>query len=140
MWFLSVVDKRDNERKKEIEQQMIKNAIIKSTMLGREDHGIMTFMIFVKFDDMITCGIGGWALDQYDENIETRVFQAKSMEVISKILEVIGVKTWEELPGKYIRFEDAGRGETITKIGNIIEDKWLDIREFLLSEKEKNNK
>ena len=28
---------------------MIKNAQITSTMLGREDHGIMTFHIFVKW-------------------------------------------------------------------------------------------
>lgn len=111
---------------------MIKNAIIESTMLGREDHGLMTFMIFVKFDKGYSCGIGGWALDQYDNNTKTRVFQAKSMEVISKILEVVGVETWEELPGKYIRFEDAG-----TKIGNIIENKWFDIREFFTVDVEK---
>ena len=42
---------------------MIKNAIIKSTMLGREDHGIMTFMIFIKFDKCVSCGIGGYAND-----------------------------------------------------------------------------
>lgn len=115
---------------------MIKNAIIESTMLGREDHGLMTFMILVKFDKGGSCGIGGWALDQYDKNTKTRVFQAKSMEVISKILEVVGVETWEELPGKYIRFEDGGWGSTITKIGNIIENKWFDIREFFTVEKE----
>lgn len=114
---------------------MIKNAIIESTMLGREDHGLMTFMIFIKFDKSCSCGIGGWALDEYDKSTKTRVFQAKSMEVISKILEVVGVETWEELPGKYIRFEDDGWGSTITKIGNIIEDKWFDIREFFTVKK-----
>lgn len=29
---------------------MIKNAIIESTMIGREDNGIMTFMILIKSD------------------------------------------------------------------------------------------
>lgn len=118
---------------------MIKNAIIESTMLGREDHGLMTFMIFIKFDKSCSCGIGGWALDEYDKSTKTRVFQAKSMEVISKILEVVGVETWEELPGKYIRFEDDGWGSTITKIGNIIEDKWFDIREFFTVKKGEND-
>nr|DAF85767.1 MAG TPA: hypothetical protein [Siphoviridae sp. ctWT735] len=31
---------------------------------------------------------------------------------------------------KYIRFEDNGLGSTVTKIGNIIEEKWLDLEEF----------
>ena len=100
---------------------MIKNAIIESTMIGREDNGIMTFMILIK--------------DEYDKSTKTIAFQAKSMEVISKILKVVGAKTWEELPGKYIRFEDKGLGVTITKIGNITEDKWFDILEFFNKER-----
>lgn len=108
---------------------MIKNAIIQSTMLGREDHGILTWMIFVKFDGC-GCGIGGYALDSYDPGSKTRVFRAESMESISKVLETVGVDKWEDLPGKYIRFEDNGWGSTITKIGNIIDDKWFDLKEF----------
>lgn len=107
----------------------IKNAKIRSTMLGREDHGIMTFMIFIDADGF-GCGIGGYSLDEFNSATQTRVFQAKYMEVISKILEVVGVDEWEDLPGKYIRFEDNGLGSTVTKIGNIIEEKWLDLEEF----------
>lgn len=61
---------------------------------------------------------------------KTRVFKAKSMESISELLDVVGVDKWEDLPGKYIRFEDNGRSSSITKIGNIIEDKWFDLEEF----------
>lgn len=108
---------------------MIKNARIQSTMLGREDHGIMTFMIYIDTGG-VHCGVGGYCLDEFNTATQTRVFQAKSMEVISKILDVVGVNTWEELPGKYIRFEDNGWGSTVTKIGNIINDKWFDMRKF----------
>lgn len=108
---------------------MIKNAKIQSTMLGREDHGIMTFMIHIDAGSF-SCGVGGFCLDEYDNNKKKRIFNTKSMEVISKILDVVGVSKWEDLPGKYIRFEDNGWGSTITKIGNIIDDKWLDIRSF----------
>ncbi len=59
-----------------------------------------------------------------------KVFLAKSMESISKVLDVVGVDRWEDLPGKYIRIEDNGLGSTINKIGNIIEDKWFDLKEF----------
>lgn len=107
----------------------IKNAIIRSTMLGRENHGIMTFMIFIKADSF-NCGVGGYCLDEFNSATQTRVFRAESMEAISKVLEVAGVDKWEDLPGKYIRFEDNGFGHTVTKIGNIIEDKWFDLKEF----------
>lgn len=110
---------------------MIKNAIIESTMLGREDYDILTFFINIRFDGRSHCSsVGGYCLDEYDPANETRVYSAKSMEIISKILEVVGVNTWEELPGKYIRFEDNGWGHSIVKIGNIMEDKWLDVEKF----------
>lgn len=115
---------------------MIKNARISSTMLGREDHGILTFMLYIEFDSGISCGVGGYVLDEYDPKSETRIFKAKSMEVISKILEVVGVNSWEDLPGKYIRFEDNGWGSYVTKIGNIMEDKWINFPEFFSVELE----
>lgn len=112
----------------------IKNAKIHSTMLGREDHGIMTFMIYIDADGF-SCGVGGYCLDEFNSATQTRVFRAESMEAISKILEVVGVDKWEDLPGKYIRFEDNGLGSTVTKIGNIIKDKWFDLEEFFLPTK-----
>ena len=110
----------------------IRNAQITSTMLGREDHGIMTFMIFVKFNDCVG-GIGGYCLDYYDKNTQTRVFYVKNMEVISKILDIVGVDTWEDLPGKYIRIKDNGLGSIIEEIGNLMEEKWFNLREFFES-------
>lgn len=107
----------------------IKNAKIRSTMLGREDHGIMTFMIYISADSF-NCGVGGYCLDEFNSATQTRVFRAESMEAISKVLEVVGVDKWEDLPGKYIRFEDNFWGSTVTKIGNIIKDKWFDFEEF----------
>lgn len=107
----------------------IRNAQITSTMLGREDHGIMTFMIFVDAG-AYHCGIGGYAIDGYDKETKTRVFTAKGMEAISKILEVVGVDKWEDLPRKYVRIVDNGRGTTIEEIGNLMEDKWFNLREF----------
>ena len=111
----------------------IRNARIKSVKLGREDHGIMTFMIFIDFGGdciSISCGIGGYALDYYDKALDKRVFSPKSMETISNILDVVGVDNWEDLPGKYIRVKDYGWGTTIHDIGNILEDKWFNIAEF----------
>lgn len=107
----------------------IKNAQIERTMLGREDHGIFTFMIFVKCEHW-TCGVGGYALDSYDKQLNKRVFSTKSLEAVSKILDVVGVDKWEDLEGKYIRIKDNGWGSTIDEIGNLMENKWLNLREF----------
>ena len=108
----------------------IKNAKITDTMLGREDHGIMTFMIYVDISESGSCGIGGWALDGYDRETQSRVFSAKGAEVISKILDVVGVDTWEQLSGTYIRVKDRGWGETIDEIGNLMTNKWFNLRDF----------
>ena len=114
----------------------IRNAKISSTMLGREDHGIMTFMIYID-GGSFACGVGGYCLDEFNSATRARVFRAESMEAISKVLEVVGVDKWEDLPGKYIRLEDNGLGSTVTKIGNIIKDKWFDLEEFFMHQKEK---
>jgi len=107
----------------------VRNARITDTKLGREDHGIMTFMIFVEFCGC-ACGIGGYALDEYDRETQKRVYSAKSMEAISKILETVGVDNWEDLEGKYVRVKDNGWGSTVDEIGNLMEEKWFNIREF----------
>jgi len=111
----------------------IKNAQIKRTMLGREDHGIMTFMIFVEWDGCVNCGIGGYAIDQYDRQLDTCIFSVKGLEAISKILDVVGVDSWENLPGKYIRIKDEGWGKSINEIGNLMKDKWFNLKEFFAS-------
>ncbi len=105
----------------------IKNAKITSTMLGYENHGFLTFKIEFIYEngtrhfgeyDLSACNVG-------------RIFVSpKGLEAISKILEVTGVGSWEELPGTYIRFKDNGYGKEVEEIGNIIEDDWFNIAKF----------
>lgn len=106
----------------------IKNAVITDTFLGREDHGIFTFVLYVDIAGGSSCGIGSYGLD-YTKNGK-RIFSAKSAEVISRILEVVGVRHWESLKGKHIRVIDEGWGEPIRTIGNLMDDKWLNFKEF----------
>lgn len=107
----------------------IKNAKITETMLGREDHGIMTFQLCLEFGGCV-CWWGGYAIDGYDKETKSRTFSLKGLEAISKILEVVGVDKWEDLKGQFIRIEDNGLGSAVGKIGNLMEEKWFDIREF----------
>lgn len=115
---------------------IIRNAKIMSTMFGREDHGIMTFMLYLKFYGA-GCGYGGYALDMPADMDGKRVFSSRGLEAISRILDVVGVSRWEDLPGSYIRLEDNGLGSTVDVIGNLMEDKWFNIREFFKEDSQK---
>ena len=98
------------------------NAQIQSTMLGIEDHGIMTFMLYLNYN---SCGqgFGGYVLKG-----------DKSIEAIRKILETVGVSKWEDLKGKYVRIRkpDTYTG-TIQSIGHIVEDRWWSPEEHWIS-------
>lgn len=104
-----------------------KNAIITSTMLGYEDHGIFTFMIHLNYGGAGQ-GAGGYALDQYDKKAEKRVGSKYGIDLIATIIKTVGVDSWEQLKGKHIRVKaDFGK---VYSIGNIITDDWVDFESF----------
>lgn len=72
------------------------NAKIKSTMLGYEDHGILTCFLMLEQDGSGQ-GFGGYRLDapHNKPSIFTDFW-------IKKILWVVGVDKWEDLKGKYV--------------------------------------
>lgn len=108
---------------------MSENAKITSTFLGREDHGILTLYLTVGGDGW-GISIGGYALDEYSKELGCRVPTAVGFKSIDEILKVVGVDSWEKLKGQHIRVENMGLGQRITNIGNLIEDKWFDFRDF----------
>ena len=108
---------------------IIENGKITGTMLGKEDHGIMTFWLFVEFDSGV-CGYGGYALDSYDAQTKKRIGAAAGMQAIAEILDCVGVAKWEDLTGAFIRCEHQGWGGKIIRIGNLIKDKWFSLEAF----------
>lgn len=108
----------------------ISNAQITDVTLGYEDHGILTFGLVLDIANGGGCVYGGYALDGWDKEKKKRVCSAKSMECLTEIMRVVGVRNWEDLEGKYIRIEDNGLGSTVYKIGNLMKDDWFNIREF----------
>ena len=110
-----------------------KNARIRDTVLGIEDHGIMTFMLNLEYDGSGQ-GAGGYGLDGYDKDKKRRYGYGTSITMLRRILEVVGVETWEQLPGKHIRVRATHEG--VEAIGNIVKDDWLDFKQFFDSNKE----
>ncbi len=108
----------------------ILNAHITSVSLGYEDHGILTFGLGLDIADGTSCVFGGYALDEYDNETKKRYCPPYSMELITRIMKVVGVSKWEDCKGKYIRVVSNGWDKSITKIGNLMKDEWLDIPEF----------
>ena len=104
----------------------VTNAKISSTMLGIEDHGIMTFSLMMDMGGTGQ-GFGGYALD----GKAGQTGHSKSIQCIRKILETVDVMRWEDLQGKLVRIrKDSEWNGPIKAIGHIIEDKWFDIEEF----------
>lgn len=106
----------------------IQNAKITGTMLGFEDHGIFTFMISLDYGGSGQ-GAGGYALDGWDEKTKSRKGWKFGIDFISRILAVVGVETWESLPGKSIRVKSDFN--KVLAIGNFLEENWLDFDEFM---------
>jgi hypothetical protein len=106
---------------------MITNAKITRTMLGVEDHGIMTFMLSIEWDGGVAAGFGGIALDRrLPDDTRVATGDGRGYQAIRQVLEVVGVHTWEKLPGQLIRIDEDGT--RVQWIGHIIEDRWFDIR------------
>lgn len=90
----------------------IRNAKISGTMLGFEDHGIMTAMINT-MSRSLGQGFGGYCLGG-----------KWGMEFIKAVLKTLDVEKWEQLKGTHCRV-DADYSK-IYRIGHIIDNKWFD--------------
>ena len=107
----------------------IKNAKITNVTLTMEDHGVLTFYLTIEGGG-IGFGYGGYIIGRGYLGANDFEGSAKGVEAMMRIMDTIGVNTWEDLKGKYLRYEDNGWGSCVTKIGHIIENKWFDIKEF----------
>jgi hypothetical protein len=107
----------------------VDNMQIESTTLGVEDHGCLSFWLHLKGAGC-SIGFGGYALDQWSEVEKRRVGHAFGTDAVLAVLRTVGAGKWEDLPGKYVRVkwrDSGGLGDSIQSIGNVIEDKWLDL-------------
>lgn len=90
-------------------------AKITSTMLGVEDHGILTCHLIVDYGGGGQ-SIGGYALDTptHDENgrFSGRVGTAYGMEFVARVMRACGVDKWEDVKGRTIFvLQDLADGE-----------------------------
>lgn len=100
------------------------NAKITSTFLGIEDHGIFTFMLYLDYGHSSqaagTLCLGG-----------TSGCHARTGDILRAILEVVGVDSWEKLPGKSIvALKDEGWSGLVRGLRSFIGDRQVVWSEF----------
>lgn len=108
----------------------IHNAKITDTTITMGDHGCLIFRIILE-TDAFSVSYGGYCIGNGFLGSDTFTAENGSgLVAIMRIMDVVGVESWEDLKGKYVRFVDDAWGSPVRKIGNIIEDKWFDIDKF----------
>ena len=109
------------------------NALITHTMLGVEDHGILTFWLTLDYGGSGQ-GAGGWVLDEYDKGLGRRVGTTLAADVVLALLKTLRVGKWEDLPGTHVRVRRTNT--KVEAIGHIMRDDWLDFEAFFAERRE----
>lgn len=108
----------------------IRNAKITDTSISMGDYACLTFRITLE-GDAFGVSYGGYCIGHGFLGSDTFTAENGSgLLAMMRIMDVVGVESWEDLKGKYVRFVDDAWGSPVRKIGNIIEDKWFDIDRF----------
>lgn len=116
---------------------MILNAKIDSAEIVIEDHGNLTFFIGVTTEKGWSTSIGGYFLEEVVDEREGRKTREYASEMIRKTMEAVGVNSWSDLVGKYVRVDDNDRWNSpVHRMGNILSDNWVDFNKIIYKYKE----
>jgi len=87
-----------------------KLAKITSAALDIKERGILSFWIQVDYEDGLSQGLGGIALDEYNTEKKERVGTAYGCEMIRRVLIALDVNDFSEMKGKHIWVLGIGDG------------------------------
>jgi len=91
---------------------MLNKQLAKITRASLEikERGILNFWIHVDYEEGSSQGIGGYALDNYDEDKKTRVGTAYGCEMIRQLLLTLEVNDFSQMKDKMIWVLGKGEG------------------------------
>lgn len=109
----------------------IENAIIETADLSMHMYGCLTLRMIIQ-GSCWKSGYGGYVLGHGYLGAADDYFDGSGngMESIIRIMDTVGVKSFQELEDKHIRVCSKNYGDSIKIIGNIIKDKWFDYESF----------
>lgn len=79
--------------------------------------GILTFYVFVDYEDGCSQEVGGLALDNWDEDKQSRVGTAYGCEMIRQLLLFFNVNNLADCKGQYVYVLGEGEGLAFTPKG-----------------------
>ena len=118
-------------------EETIENAKITKVSITMADHGCVTFWVFVEGKGW-GCGIGGYCIGHGYLGAKKFDGSGDGIEAMARIMDVVGVEKWEDLTGKYCRVQMGNSWDGIHTIGNVIEDKWFDLKAFFAARSAEN--
>jgi hypothetical protein len=107
----------------------IENAKITKAELTMADYGCLTLRLIVEGNGWGVT-LGGFVLGSGYLDADEFKGYAKGTEEIMRVMDTVGVERFSDLEGQYVRVEIGSLGDTVTKFGNIIKNKWFDFKKF----------
>ncbi len=101
---------------------------ITSVDLSTKDYGHLVMRMWLENEGKIVLFGNAFLGKGY---LGADLFEGSSLgiEYIMRVMDVVGVSSFNDMVGKYIRVE-ASWGKTVDKIGNATKDKWFSQKEF----------
>ena len=107
----------------------LKNAKITDVSLSMGNYGCLTSWLVLNGDDWAV-SYGGNCLGHGYLGGEEFEGMAEGLEYLMRVMDVVGVESWEGLKNKHVRVATKGWGNSVKIIGNLIKDKWFDCDSF----------
>ena len=114
----------------------IGNSLIESADLSMRDHGCLDMTLCLS--GQVNVCFGGYVLGKGYLGAKDDFWKgsATGLEYIMRIMDVVGVESFQDLKGKYVRVAHKGLGSSVKIIGNITKEKWFDAESFFKDKKE----
>lgn len=115
----------------------ISNCQITSADLSMRDHGVLDFSLCL--EGQVCVIFGGYVIGHGYLGAKDFEGSPCGIEYIMRIMDVVGVESFNQLKGQTVRVAHKGLGSSVKIIGNIIKENWLDVESFFEDKKENAN-